>query len=263
MSIVRRNNVKVTGRGTQPMMLAHGFGCEQSMWRLLAPAFQESHQLVLFDHVGCGRSDAAAYDRHRYRTLDGYASDVLEICEELGLPQVTFVGHSVSAIIGVLAAIRQPARFKELVLVSPSPSFLEDGEYHGGFQRADIDGLLDMLDANYLGWSSTMAPVIMGHADRPELAGELEASFCRTDPEIAKHFARVTFLSDHRADLPKLSVRTQILQVSSDALAPVAVGQYMQREIASSELALIETTGHCPHLSAPRATAAAMRPFLG
>jgi sigma-B regulation protein RsbQ len=212
--------------------------------------------------VGAGASDLAAYDPTRYDRLDGYAQDVLEICEALDLRNVTLVGHSVSSMIGVLAARRDPTRIGKLVLVAPSPSYINDGEYHGGFTRADIDGLLETLDSNYLGWSQTMAPVIMGTPDRPELVDELTNSFCRTDPEIAKHFARVTFLSDHRADLPHVKVPTLIIQVTHDAIAPVSVGEYMHRAIANSTLSLIETTGHCPHLSAPEATIAAMRTFL-
>jgi sigma-B regulation protein RsbQ len=264
MSIVRRNNVTISGAPSgPPMLLAHGFGCEQSMWRLLTPAFAESHKLVLFDHVGCGASDLTAYNRNRYGVLDGYATDVLEICGELDLRDVIFVGHSVSATIGLLAAIREPERFSRLVLVSPSPSFLDEDDYRGGFSRADIYGLLEMLDANHLGWSKAMAPVIMGHPERPELADELEQSFCRTDPDIARHFARVTFLSNHRADLPRVRVRSQILQVEKDTLAPLSVGEYMHRQLAGSTLSVIPTTGHCPHLSAPRETAAAIRAFLG
>lgn len=263
MTIARRNNVTISGAPSGPTMLfAHGFGCEQSMWRLLAPAFAETHQLVLFDHVGCGASDLGAYNRNRYATLDGYATDVLEICDELDLRDVIFVGHSVSATIGLLAAIREPERFSRLVLVSPSPSFLDEGDYRGGFSRADILGLLELLDANHLGWSKQMAPVIMDHPDRPELSAELEESFCRTDPTIARHFARVTFLSDHRADLQRVKTRTQILQVEKDALASPLVGEYMHRQLTGSTLSVIATTGHCPHLSAPRETAAAMRGFL-
>ena len=199
--VLRRNNVKVTGRGGAAMLFAHGFGCDQNMWRLVAPAFENSHRVILFDHVGAGQSDASAYDPTKYGTLDGYATDVLEICRRLDLADVIFVGHSVSAMIGVIAARREPTRFKALVLVGPSPRYINDADYVGGFSREDIDGLLTALDSNYLGWSSEMAPVIMGNADRPDLGRELTNSFCRTDPKIASHFARVTFLSDNRQDL--------------------------------------------------------------
>lgn len=245
------------------MVLAHGFGCDQNMWRFVAPAFEREYRVVLFDLVGAGGSDLAAYDRVKYDSLQGYADDVLEICHELELTRVIYVGHSVSAIIGVLAAIRDPERFAKLILVSPSPRYIDEGTYSGGFSRADIEGLLDSLDSNYLGWSSEMAPVIMGNPDRPELAEELTNSFCRTDPEIAKHFARVTFLSDNRADLPRLKTPSLILQVSVDAIAPREIGRYMQQQIPDSELVVLDTSGHCPNLSAPEQTVAAMKAFLG
>jgi len=267
VGVVERNNVVLRGPvGGQPMLFAHGFGCDQNMWRFVAPAFTADYRVVLFDHVGAGGSDLSAYHRGRYGTLDGYASDVLEICCELGLRQAVFVGHSVSAMVGVLAAIREPERFAELVLVGPSPRYIDDaageGDYRGGFSREDIEGLLDSLDSNYLGWSSAMAPVIMGNPDRPELGGELTNSFCRTDPAIARHFARATFLSDNRADLPRLRTRSLILQCAEDVIAPRAVGEYVHRQIAGSELVLMRATGHCPNLSAPEETIAAIRAFL-
>jgi sigma-B regulation protein RsbQ len=244
------------------MMFAHGFGCDQNMWRYVAPAFADDYKIVLFDHVGAGNSNLRAFDRSKYRTLNGYAQDVLDICAELDLHGVTFVGHSVSAMIGVLAALAQPHRFENLVLIGPSPRYINDEGYVGGFERQDIEGLLTMLDSNYLGWASTMAPVIMGNADRPELGAELANSFCRTDPEIAKFFARVTFLSDNRADLANVKTRTLILQCSSDAIAPLTVGRYVHQEIANSELVIMAATGHCPNLSAPAETIAAMNRFL-
>ena len=262
MIAARRNNVKVLGKGQQPMLFAHGYGCDQNMWRMVTPAFQEQYRLVLFDHVGAGQSDASAYNQLKYGTLKGYATDVLEICRELDLRDVIFVGHSVSAMIGVLAAIEEPSRFSRLVLIGPSPCYINTGDYVGGFNRGDIEGLLESLDSNFLGWSSTMAPVIMGNADRPELGQELTNSFCRTNPDIAKHFARVTFLSDNRADLPKLKTPALILQCSEDLIAPEAVGQYVHRAVAGSQLRVLEATGHCPHLSAPEETVAAMRTFL-
>src|SRR5688500_17035310 len=212
MDVVKRNNVKVSGRKDgPPILFAHGFGCDQNMWRYVAPAFEATHRVVLFDHVGAGGADASAYSRSRYDTLHGYAQDVLEICRALDLERAAFVGHSVSAMVGVLAAIAELERFEALVLVGPSPRYLDDAGYVGGFGRADIDGLLESLESNYLGWSAAMAPVIMGNADRPELGTELTNSFCRTDPEIAQHFARVTFLSDNRVDLPRVSTRTLVL----------------------------------------------------
>jgi len=244
------------------MLFAHGFGCDQNMWRFVAPAFEQTHKVILFDHVGAGASDLRAYSKARYGSLNGYAEDVLEICEALGLAETVFVGHSVSAMIGALAAIREPGRFSRLVMVGPSPRYLDDAGYVGGFKRADIDGLLEALDANYLGWSSAMAPVIMGNADRPELGRELTESFCRTDPEIARDFARVTFLSDNRADLPRLRTPTLILQCSEDVIAPAAVGDYVHRHVAGSKLMKMKATGHCPNLSAPEETVAAIKAFV-
>ena len=263
MSAVRRNNVQVRGREDgRPMLFAHGFGCDQEMWRYVAPAFEDSHRVVLFDHVGAGGSDVSAYDPERYGSLEGYAADVVEICRELDLRDVIFVGHSVSAMIGVLAAAQAPGVFGKLVLVGPSPRYIDDDGYTGGFSRADIEELLDSLDSNFLGWSSAMAPVIMGNADRPELGAELTESFCRTDPEIAARFARVTFMSDNREDLASVRVPTLVLQCSDDAIAPDAVGEYVHRRIDGSELVHLSASGHCPNLSAPDETIAAIRAFL-
>jgi sigma-B regulation protein RsbQ len=257
-----RNHVTVTGRADRPvLMLAHGFGCDQNMWRLVTPALAEDFTIVLFDHVGAGRSDLSAWSRERYSTLDGYADDVLEICREVGLGPVVFVGHSVSAMVGVLAAVREPERFAKLVLLTPSPCYIDDGEYRGGFSPADIDELLESLESNYLGWSAAMAPVIMGNPDRPELGEELTNSFCRTDPEIARVFARTTFLSDNRADLPQVTVPTLVAQCADDAIAPPEVGAFVHARIPGSELVTLEATGHCPQLSAPEATVAAITSF--
>lgn len=254
----------MSGReGGQALVFAHGFGCDQNMWRFVAPAFADRYRIVLFDHVGSGGSDLAAYDRNKYSSLQGYANDVLEICRELELRHAVFAGHSVSAMIGVLAALQEPDRFDALVLVGPSPCYIGDEDYAGGFSREDIDELLESLDSNYLGWSSAMAPQIMGNPDRPELGEELTNSFCRTDPEIARQFARVTFLSDNRADLPQVRTRALILQCSDDMIAPQEVGEYVHRQIPGSELVLLQATGHCPNLSAPEETIAAIRSFLG
>jgi sigma-B regulation protein RsbQ len=244
------------------MVFAHGFGCDQNMWRLVAPAFADDHQLVLFDHVGAGGSDLAAWDGDRYASLDGYAQDVLQIAEELDLSDAVFVGHSVSAIIGVLVAALAPDRFGCLVLVSPSPRYIDDPPYRGGFSGADIEELLDSLDSNYLGWSGAMAPVIMGNPDRPELADELTNSFCRTDPEIARHFARVTFTSDNRADLGCVNVPSLVLQCRHDAIASVEVGTYVHDALRGSRLMVLDATGHCPQLSAPDQVVTAIREFL-
>jgi sigma-B regulation protein RsbQ len=263
MSALQRNNVVEHGpREAQPMVFAHGFGCDQNMWRFVWPEFAEDHRIVLFDHVGAGGSDASAFDRDRYSSLAGYAGDVLEICRELDLRDVVFVGHSVSAMIGVLAAAEEPERFARLVLVGPSPRYIDDTGYAGGFTREDIEGLLESMDSNYLGWSSAMAPVIMGNDDRPELGAELTNSFCRADPEIARHFARVTFLSDNRADLPRVSTPSLVLQCARDVIAPEVVGAYVDSELPDSRLVQLEATGHCPNLSAPEETVAAIKAFL-
>ncbi|HEY4097674.1 MAG TPA: alpha/beta hydrolase [Baekduia sp.] len=263
-SVLTRNNVQVHGDpGGRPMVFAHGFGCDQNMWRGVWPQFTADHRVILFDHVGHGRSDHRAFDQERYASLEGYAADVLDICAELDLHDTVFVGHSVSSMIGALAAAQQPERFGRLVMVGPSPRYVDEGDYVGGFSRADIDGLLDSLESNYLGWSGTMAPVIMGNGDRPELGEELTESFCATDPEIAKHFARVTFLSDNRADLARVPVPTLVLQCSADVIAPEVVGDYVHRHLPESELVLLAATGHCPNLSAPEETAAAIRAYVG
>jgi sigma-B regulation protein RsbQ len=262
MSAIKRNNVHVSGSGTRAIMFAHGFGCDQNMWRLVVPAFEKDFKVVLFDHVGAGGSDHSAYSREKYGSLDGYASDVVEIVRELGLRNVVFVGHSVSSMIGVLADAKAPGLFEALVLVGPSARYIDDGEYKGGFSAAQIEELLTFLDNNHMGWSTAMAPTIMGNANRPELGKELANSFCRTDPEIAKHFARVTFMSDNRADLGKVSARSLILQCSDDVIAPLSVGEYLHRQLPNSKLVVMQATGHCPNLSAPDETIAAIRAFV-
>jgi sigma-B regulation protein RsbQ len=261
MPVIQRNNVHVQGTG-RPMMFVHGFGCDQHMWRLLAPHFASRYRVILVDLVGSGASDLSAYDPGKYSTLQGHADDICEILDEVTDEPAIFVGHSVSAMIGMLANVKCPQKFAAQIMVGPSPCYINDGDYFGGFERSDIEALLETLESNYLGWSSNMAPVIMGAPEQPALASELTNSFCRTDPEIAKQFARVTFLSDHRADLPRLEAPTLILQCSDDVIAPVAVGEYMHRTIRNSMLRVIENVGHCPHLSAPSASAAAMEEFL-
>ena len=244
------------------MLLAHGFGCDQNMWRFLVPAFVDDYRVVLFDHVGSGKSDTTQYSAAKYATLDGYAADVLEIIDAVGGSPVVFVGHSVSAMIGVLAAIRRPMAFERLILIGPSPRYINDGDYVGGFSRADIEGLLKTLDSNYLGWSSATAPAIMGNPARPELANELAESFCRTNPDIAKQFARVTFLSDNRSDLAKTATPALILQCAEDVIAPDCVGQFVKDHMPQSEIIRLSATGHCPHMSAPEETIAAIRGYL-
>jgi sigma-B regulation protein RsbQ len=261
MSALQRNNVHVQGEGP-PMVFVHGFGCDQSMWRLLAPHFAENHKVILLDLVGSGHSDLSAYDSGKYSTLQGYADDLCEVIAAVTSAPVICVGHSVSSMIGMLANLKCPDQFLAQVMVGPSPCYINQDGYVGGFERKDIESLLETLESNYLGWSSTMAPAIMGAPDQPELGVELTNSFCRTDPEIAKQFARVTFLSDHRADLPRLQAPTLVLQCSDDIIAPVAVGEYLQRTLPNCTLRVIENVGHCPHLSAPSASAAAMEQFL-
>lgn len=264
MTAIHRNNVHVIGNGSRVLMFAHGYGCDQNMWRDVTPSFDKDFRIVLFDYVGAGSSDLSAFNRTRYSTLKGYAQDVLEIIEALELSKVNFVGHSVSSMIGALAAVQKPDHFESLVMIGPSPCYINDpsSNYVGGFERKDIEDLLEMLDNNHSGWSAMMAPIIMGTPDRPELSAELEASFCRTDPFQAQHFARVTFLSDNRTDLRKVSTRTLILQCDKDAIAPPAVARYVHECLPGSQLVMMEATGHCPHLSSPGKVTEAMQRFL-
>jgi sigma-B regulation protein RsbQ len=262
-TVLERNCVGVTGvPDARPIVFVHGFGCDQAMWRFVAPDFEVDHRVVLLDLVGAGNSDLSAYDPEKYSSLRGYAADIVEICRELELSDVVLVGHSVSAMIGVLAWQQAPELFGALVMVGPNPRYIDDGDYVGGFSRSDIAGLLDALDANHLGWSTQMAPVIMGNPEHPELAEELTNSFCRTDPDIARQFARVTFLSDNRADLPGVTIPTLVLQCSADAIAPEVVGRFVHESIPGSRFTLLAATGHVPHLSAPEETTAAIRAFL-
>lgn len=262
-NVLTRNNVKSSGHGTQPMLFAHGFGCDQNMWRFITPAFADDYRIVTFDYVGSGHSDLTAYDPARYGSLDGYAQDVIEICEALHLHDVIFVGHSVSSMIGVLAANRAPERFARLVMIGPSPRYVNDAPaYVGGFERTDIDGLLETMDRNYIGWANFLAPAIMKNPDRPELGGELVESFCSTDPIIARRFAEATFLSDNRADLSRVTVPSLVLQCADDMIAPTVVGEFVHRETPGSTLRMMKATGHCPHMSAPGETIALIREYL-
>jgi sigma-B regulation protein RsbQ len=262
-NVVEQMAVRISGVAEgRPMVFVHGFGCDQAMWRFVAPDFEVDHRVVLLDLVGAGRSDLSAYDPEKYNSLQGYASDIVEVCRELELRDAVLVGHSVSAMIGVLACQQAPELFGALVMVGPNPRYVDDGDYVGGFSRTDIAGLLDALDANHLGWSTQMAPVIMGNPEHPELAEELTNSFCRTDPGIAAQFARVTFLSDNRADLPTVPVPTLVLQCSEDAIAPDVVGRFVAEQVPGSVFLQLKATGHVPHLSAPEETTAAIRAFL-
>lgn len=262
--ILDRHHVRVSGRGTRTMVFAHGFGCDQNMWRWVAPAFEDRFRVVLFDHIGAGRSDLSAFDRERHGSLEGYAEDVVALCRALNVRNGVFVGHSVSAMIGVLATRRAPELFDDLVLVGPSPRYVDDpqSDYVGGFSSSQIEELLDFLDSNHMGWSQSMAPVIMGNAGRPELADELTNSFCRTDPEIARHFARTTFLGDNRDDLDGVTTRALVLQCAEDVIAPESVGRYVHARLPNSQLVMMQATGHCPNLSAPGETVAAIEAFV-
>jgi len=262
MAIVARNNVKVFGRGAQPMLFVHGFGCDQNMWRFVTPAFEDDYRIVLFDYVGSGKSDLAAYDPERYASLAGYAQDVLDVCRELDLRDVILVGHSVSSMVGVLAANQEPERFSRLIMVGPSPRYVNDDGYVGGFERKDIEGLLETMERNYIGWANFLAPAVMKNPDRPELAEELNDSFCSTDPVIARRFAEATFLSDNRADLARITVPTLVVETAHDAIAPREVGAYVHAAVPGSRLVTLDAIGHCPQLSAPEATAEAIASFV-
>jgi sigma-B regulation protein RsbQ len=261
-SVLTRNNVNVFGSGTQPMLFAHGFGCDQNMWRFVTPAFERDYRIVLFDYVGSGRSELAAYDAERYATLDGYAQDVLDIVHALELRDVVFVGHSVSGMVGVLAANREPERFSRLILVGPSPRYINDAPYVGGFERAEIEGLLETMEKNYIGWANFLAPAIMKNPERPELGAELTESFCSTDPIIARRFAEATFYADNRGDLASVKVPSLILQCSDDMVAPLEVGNYLSANLPASTLRVMSANGHCPHMSHPDETIALIKEYL-
>jgi sigma-B regulation protein RsbQ len=260
--IVRRNNVKIVGSGTQPLVFAHGFGCDQNMWRFIYPAFEDDFKVILFDYVGAGKSNLQAYNEERYSDLNGYAQDLLEILEALDLQQTIFVGHSVSSMIGLLAAIKEPDYFSKLILVAPSPCYINHNGYTGGFERKDIEELMDTMDKNYIGWANFIAPAIMKNTDKPELGQELTESFCSTDPKVARQFAMATFFSDNRSDLPKLNKPSLIMQCSDDLIAPLEVGDYLHRHLRDSTLKVMKATGHCPHMSAPEETIDVMKEYL-
>jgi sigma-B regulation protein RsbQ len=261
-TISARNNVKCFGKGTQPLMLAHGFGCDQNMWRFITPAFEDDYLVILFDYVGAGKSDVRSYNAERYSSLQGYAQDVLDICNELQLNDVIFVGHSVSSMIGLLAALERPEYFSNIIMVGPSPCYINDDNYTGGFERKDIEGLLETMEKNYIGWANFLAPNIMANKERPELSEELTESFCSTDPVIASEFARATFFSDNRNDLAKLKIPSLILQCSDDIIAPMEVGTYLHQNLPQSELKIMKAKGHCPHMSEPEETIKLIKEYL-
>lgn len=262
MDIKKRNNITISGNGDKPMLFAHGFGCDKNVWKYIVPAFEEDFKIILFDYVGSGNSDLKYYDKERYNSLEGYAQDILDICEGLDLKDVIFVGHSVSSMIGLLAAKKKPEYFSSLIFIGPSPRYINDVDYIGGFERKDIEDLFDVMESNYLGWSKTMAPLIMGNPDRPELGEELTNNFCATDPEVARQFARVTFLSDNRNDLKEINLPTLTLQCSEDIIAPLSVGEYIKKSMSGNSMKIMKATGHCPHLSAPEETIELVKEFL-
>jgi sigma-B regulation protein RsbQ len=261
-TIIERNNVSVTGKGSQVLLFAHGFGCDQRTWRSVIPAFQDDFRIVLFDYVGAGKSDLGSYNSKRYSTLEGYAEDVIEICTELDLKDVVFVGHSVSSMIGLLAVLKQPSFFSKIIFIGPSPRYLNDTDYYGGIDREDLESLLEVMDNNYLGWSRSLAPSIMGNADRPELGEALAESFCTTDPNIAKQFARVTFLSDNRDDLALLPIPSLTIQCKDDFLTSETVANYILARTPGNQVIMLDSSGHCPHLSDPDGVIDAIRSFI-
>ena len=262
-TVFTRNNVNISGPREGPtIVFAHGFGCDQNMWRFITPAYEETHRIVLFDYVGCGKSDAGAFNPSRYASLDGYARDLLDVCEAADVHDALFVGHSVSGMIGLLASVKQPARFSRLAMIAPSPRYINDPPYVGGFERGDLEELLSLMDHNYIGWATYLAPVVMGNAERPELTDELQESFCSTDPVIARRFAEATFFSDNRADLAGIRVPSLIMQCSDDLIAPFDVGEYLHRTMPQSTLRVLQATGHCPHMSHPEETIGVIREYL-
>ena len=261
-SISERNNVKIFGKGKQPMLFAHGFGCDQNMWKYITPAFENDYQIILFDYVGAGKSQKDFYNKERYASLQGYAQDILDVCKELDLKEVILVAHSVSAMTGLLAAIEQPGYFQKLIMIGPSPCYINDDGYKGGFERKDIESLLETMEKNYIGWANFLAPAIMGNQERPQLSGELTESFCSTDPVIARQFAQATFFSDNREDLKKLKIPSLLLQCSDDMIAPLEVGMYLSKNLPNSTLRIMKASGHCPHMSEPAETIAMIKDYL-
>ena len=263
IDIIKRNDVKITGSGDKPIIFAPGFGCDQRMWRYVIPSFEKDYRVITFDYVGAGKTDLRSYDHTRYSQLSGYAQDVLDVLAALQFQEAIFVGHSVSSMIGLLASIQDPKYFERLIMVGPSPCYLNDPpDYAGGFEMSDLEGLIELMEKNYIQWANQFAPMIMQNADRPELSGELEESFCSTDPMIAGNFARATFFSDHREELPKATVPSLVLQCADDAIAPRQVGEYIHRHMPGSEIRFMKATGHCPHLSHPEETVTLIKDYL-
>ncbi|QRF54647.1 alpha/beta hydrolase (plasmid) [Rhizobium rosettiformans] len=256
--------IKSFGTARSPIIFAHGLGCDQTMWKDVAPAFQNKHQIVLFDLMGFGNSDASHFSYKHYQALTDYADDCIEVIEHCCTEPAAFVGHSVSSMIGVLAAAKRPELFSQLVLIGPSACYLNDGDrYRGGFEKQDIEGLIDAMQSNYLGWAGQMAPAIMGNSDRPELTDTLRESFCRTNPEIARHFAALTFWSDNRSDLAKAYTPALVLQCAEDVIAPVEVGKYVADQMPNATFVQLKATGHCPHVSHPAEVIQEIERYVG
>ncbi|WP_339922223.1 alpha/beta hydrolase [uncultured Cyclobacterium sp.] len=260
--VLKRNNINVFGEGTKVLLFAHGFGCDQNAWKYMVNFFTKEYKLILFDYVGAGKSDLATYDSRKYSSLDGYANDITEICDALELRNAIFIGHSVSCIIGALVSIKRPDVFEKLVFIGPSPCYISKGDYKGGFDQETIDALMEVMEEDYISWARSIAPNIMDSQNGKELTSELADGFCSIDPEIAKQFARVTFLSDNRQDLPLIPVNSLTIQCSDDMIAPVSVGQYIHKNVPNNTLKIIDAKGHCPHMSHPKDTAHAIRNFL-
>lgn len=262
VNVLQRNNVKVSGQGTTPIIFGHGFGCDQLVWNGVIEAFENEYKVITYDYVGSGKSDKSAYTKERYSTLYGYKEDLLEICDALEDSNFIFVGHSVSSMIGMLASIERPELFSKVVMIGPSPHYLNEPGYRGGFERSDISELLDMMEVNYKEWAKYLAPVVMSNEDRPELAEDFEQMLCSNDPQIARQFAEVTFTSDMREELGKLQVPTLIMQTQFDAIAPLEVGQYVHDHIPQSHLVVMKAMGHNPHISDAGETAAVIKEYL-
>jgi sigma-B regulation protein RsbQ len=259
---MHNNAITLRGNGAKPMLFVHGFGTDQAMWRYIAPAFEDSHKVVLYDHIGSGRSDLRLYDKRKYAHYEGYADDLIEICDALDLRGIDLAAHSAGCMMAVLAARRCSELFDRLMLLGASPCYVNHEDYTGGFSREDINDLLAFLEINPAGWSANLTPMVMANAERPELAAELEAFFVRNDPKIMHHFACAVFLSDHRADLEGLKVPTLIMQCRDDIVAPLEVGDYMHAKLPNSTLKVLDTHGHYPQLSHPGPVTDAIRDYL-
>ncbi|WP_025143776.1 alpha/beta fold hydrolase [Pedobacter jeongneungensis] len=261
--ILIRNNVKILGEGSQVIMLAHGFGCAQSSWKYITDAFLEDYKVILFDYVGSGDSDLSQYDKRKYATLEGYACDVIDIIETLELSNVIFIGHSVSSMIGMIAALQLPEAFKKLIFIGPSPRYLNDRDYIGGFNIGDLETIFEHIAEDYVGWSKQLAPVVMDTPSKPELSDFLQECFEATDPSVALAFAMATFKADYRDKLKDLEVPSLTLQSSNDIMAPLSAGEFIYKNTPENFLVVMKATGHFPHISAPEETIKEIKEFIG